>query len=438
MLPSLTDAIAMAGSDPRRALSIALEARAQLRQPGGEARSFISSASIESVERLTDGPLLGCVYSVKDNIDIAGMRTTCGSRVLENSPPSSEDAWIVKALNAAGARCIGKNNMHEFALGGTGFNARYGTTPNPWDATRHVGGSSSGSALAIAWGEVHLAIGTDSGGSVRMPASFAGIAGYKPTPGTLPMHGVAGASWSMDCLGLFTRTVADTVAVWGAIGPLDQDEPPARPRLAYLHDQSMGRVDARVWTRYLEAMETLRMGGFDLTGVSLPGFDIAPYVLVSVVYPEVASAHHELLRSHANLYEADIRGLVSVGEIWSGRNYIDAQRIRTVLRARLENIIAPYDGLLTPTVAMPPPKFCEIPRVEGDPPGSPLYPVIRFTVLFNVISYPAISLPAGLDENGLPVGLQVIGRPRRDRALLGMALEIERSLGVLPALPAPT
>jgi aspartyl-tRNA(Asn)/glutamyl-tRNA(Gln) amidotransferase subunit A len=134
------------------------------------------------------------------------------------------------------------------------------------------------------------------------------------------------------------------------------------------------------------------------------------------------------------LYEPDIRALISIGELWSARHYLDAQRVRTVLRARLERIIGPYDALLTPTVALPPPRFGETPRVEGDPPGSPLYTMIRFTVLFNVVSYPAISVPAGRDSDDLPVGLQVVGRPGQDGALLGIAVAIERALG--PLVPA--
>jgi aspartyl-tRNA(Asn)/glutamyl-tRNA(Gln) amidotransferase subunit A len=379
------------------------------------------------------GPLVGCIFSVKDNIDVAGTITTCGSRVLENSMPASEDAWIVKALKRSGAQCIGKNNMHEFALGGTGYNFRFGTTPNPWDSTRHVGGSSGGSALAVANGEVHLAIGTDSGGSVRMPASLAGIVGFKPTAGVLPMRGVVGASWSMDCLGLFTRTVSDCRVVWKAIVPAEESLLGNRPRVAYLKDFSMGRVESAVWDTYLQTIEKIRTAGFELNGISIEGLEACPYVCVSIVYPEVASAHHELLRRCPELYESDIRGLISIGELWSARMYLDAQRIRTVLRARFERLIESYDALLTPTVPVQPPKFGEKSRVEGDPPGSPLYTMIRFTVPFNVMSYPAISLPAGLDRDNLPVGLQVVGKPGRDHSLLGIAEEIERFLGPMPS-----
>jgi aspartyl-tRNA(Asn)/glutamyl-tRNA(Gln) amidotransferase subunit A len=194
----------------------------------------------------------------------------------------------------------------------------------------------------------------------------------------------------------------------------------------------MGRVESAVWANYLQTIEKLKQSGFELEGISVEGFDACPYVCVSVVYPEVASAHHELLRASPNLYEADIRALISVGELWSARMYLDAQRIRSVLRTRFERIMKPYDALLTPTVPVQPPRFGDKPRVEGDPPGSPLYTMIRFTVPFNVMSCPAISVPMGLDSEGLPAGLQVVGKPGQDASLLGMALEIEQALGTMP------
>jgi aspartyl-tRNA(Asn)/glutamyl-tRNA(Gln) amidotransferase subunit A len=429
-LPDLTTAIADASGDRHRAFRLAESAALSIAKGlEGERRSFISvGASPATADAVAVGPLTGTIFSVKDNIDVGGQVTTCGSRVLENAPPATEDAWIVSTLKDAGAICVGKNNLHEFALGATGQNVRFGDTPNPFDAGRHVGGSSGGSTIAVADGEVHLAIGTDSGGSVRMPASFAGITGYKPTPGVLPMYGVAGASWSMDCLGLLTRSVGDMRRVWDAIVPQSGAADAKAPRIAYLHDHSMGRVAAPIWSHYLATIAKLRDAGFELQGVSVPGLEICPQVCVSVVYPEVASAHLELMRAHSHLYEQDVRALVALGELWSGRNYLDAQRIRTVVRARLEDAISEYDFLLTPTIAIQPLHFGETARVEGDPPGSALYPIMRFTVPFNVVSYPAISVRSGLDRDALPVGLQVIARPRNDAALLATAEKLEQTL----------
>jgi aspartyl-tRNA(Asn)/glutamyl-tRNA(Gln) amidotransferase subunit A len=216
--------------------------------------------------------------------------------------------------------------------------------------------------------------------------------------------------------------------VWDAIVPQSGAADAKAPRIAYLHDHSMGRVAAPIWSHYLATIAKLRDAGFELQGVSVPGLEICPQVCVSVVYPEVASAHLELMRAHSHLYEQDVRALVALGELWSGRNYLDAQRIRTVVRARLEDAISEYDFLLTPTIAIQPLHFGETARVEGDPPGSALYPIMRFTVPFNVVSYPAISVRSGLDRDGLPVGLQVIARPRNDAALLATAEKLEQTL----------
>jgi aspartyl-tRNA(Asn)/glutamyl-tRNA(Gln) amidotransferase subunit A len=434
ILPSLAQALATVGDDRSRALALARAAADEVRRSGSEARSFISVAEDSAIGGgLTTGSLLGCVFSVKDNIDVRGFATTCGSRLFENRRPAS-DAWVVTALQAAGAQCIGKNNMHELALGATGINPWFGTTTTPWDASRSAGGSSGGSAVAVTRRQVHISIGTDSGGSVRIPASMCGVVGLKPTAGALPLQGVEGAALTMDSLGIFATEVGDVRRVWDAIGPQQRRFPAAhQPRLAYLHDDSMGRVDARVWDRYRVSVESLRSGGMNLTGISIPGFSAAPYVCVSVVYPEIASLHYDLVREHPELYSGDIRALIYLGELWSARNYVDAQRLRGVLRDRLRAIAQPYDAILTPTAAVQPPRIGEKAQVEGDPPGSELYTFMRFTVALNVTGYPAISIPAGQDRDGLPVGLQIIGKPGGDTALLDLAQTIENALGVMPA-----
>ena len=218
-VPSLPDTLELVRSKRASAGEIARSAMASLSQDR-QFNTFIDIAErAEALPSRNSEALLGCIFSLKDNIDLAGMRTTCGSRVFADAPPASENSWIAAALKNAGAICIGKNNMHEFALGVTGENPVFGTTINPWDKTRGVGGSSGGSASAVALRQVHLSLGTDSGGSVRMPAGLTGIVGFKPTAGALPLTGVAGAAWTIDSLGLFTATVADLRTVWAAIVP---------------------------------------------------------------------------------------------------------------------------------------------------------------------------------------------------------------------------
>jgi aspartyl-tRNA(Asn)/glutamyl-tRNA(Gln) amidotransferase subunit A len=434
-LPKLAEALAEAAADPGRASRLARAAADAVRPHGGDSRSFISVAEDAALGApLPAGPLLGCIFAAKDNIDVAGLPTTCGSRLLEGVVPD-RDAWIVAALRAAGAACIGKNNMHELALGATGINERFGTTACPWDAGRSAGGSSGGSAVAVARRQVHLSLGTDSGGSVRIPAAMCGIVGFKPSGGALPLAGVAGAALTLDSLGLFALEVGDIERVWEVVSPGPEPARVPQGRLAYLCDESMGRVEPAVWERYQDALERLRRGGMQLAGIPMPGLEIAPQVCVAIVYPEVASLHHRLIREHPELYSPDIRALFHLGELWPASLYVDAQRLRIVLRRRLRAMLGDFDAILTPTAAIQPPRLGEPAQVAGDPPGSQLYTFMRFTVALNATGYPAISVPAGLDRDGLPVGLQVIGRPRRERQLLAAARRIEAVLGTMPAPP---
>jgi aspartyl-tRNA(Asn)/glutamyl-tRNA(Gln) amidotransferase subunit A len=436
-LPQLSQAITSVAQDPGRAVALARRMADEARRSDSAAHAFITIADGASLgEEPAAGPLLGCIFAVKDNIDVRGLPTTCGSRLFDGHVAKA-DAGVVTALKAAGALCIGKNNMHELALGATGVNPRFGTTTTPWDAARSAGGSSGGSAVSVALRQVHISLGTDSGGSVRIPASMCGIVGFKPTAGALPLQGVAGAALSLDSLGIFSLEVADLRRVWDAIAPAKPRPRPKRKlRLAFLQDESMGRVSPPVWERYKEAVAALRGSGIDVTGISMPGFAAAPYVCISIVYPEVASLHYDLVRQKPQLYSGEIRALVYLGELWSARHYVDAQRLREVLRARMQAVTAPYDAVLTPTAAIQPPRIGEVAHVAGDPPGSGLYTFMRFTVALNATGYPAISVPAGLDGDGLPVGLQIIGKPRADAALLDVAQRVEEVLGVMP--PPPT
>ena len=195
----------------------------------------------------------------------------------------------------------------------------------------------------------------------------------------------------------------------------------------------MGPVDPRVWERYQESVDSLKRANFNLTGVSIEGFETAPHVALSVAYPEIASSHMELMRSSAKLYDPAILALLYLGELWSGRNYLDAQRARSLLRHRFWKLISPFDVVLTPTVAAQPPLIGQPAKVEGDSKGTELSTLMRFTVPFNVTGYPAISVPAGLDSDGLPVGLQLIGKPNSDTSLLKIARQVEDVLGIMPS-----
>ena len=271
----LATALRQVAGDPAKAAQLARAAAAAVRPTDPPYHAFISvdPDPRAAADRHSDA-LLGCVFSIKDNIDLAGFRTTC-SAMLADAPIATADAWIVKALKRAGAVCIGKNNMHEFALGATGASPMFGTTVNPWDHGRNVGGSSGGGASAVALRQVHLSLGTDSGGSVRMPASFTGITGFKPTPGVLPMDGVAG---DLDPrlprpVHADRRRPAHDLA-GDRRGRAGAAEPPAAPGISQrtIH----GGVHPVVWAQYQAALERLRGAGLDLVPISIEGFRPLP------------------------------------------------------------------------------------------------------------------------------------------------------------------
>jgi aspartyl-tRNA(Asn)/glutamyl-tRNA(Gln) amidotransferase subunit A len=436
MIPDFVESIADSQQDHEKAASLAQSVASWLLSPESDSSSFISiSRPSDFSEESPRGRLSGCIYSVKDNIDVLGLPTTCGSRLFQNREPSS-DAWLVRRLRNAGAHCVGKNNMHELALGATGVNPTFGTTRNPWAQERIAGGSSGGSAVSVALRQVHVAIGTDSGGSVRLPAAMCGVVGFKPTGGSVPLDGVQGAAWSIDNIGLFATAVADVASVWEEIRPSVDAKRHRTGRIAYLEEDRTGAVAQPVWDAYLAAIRQLQAGGLDLIGVSIPHLDAAPYVCVSVVYPEVASQHRELVRNHADLYSEDIRNLIYLGELWSARNYIDAQRLRSALEAEFRMHMTPYDAILMPTAAVQPQTIDEASQAAVKSSNDDLYTLMHYTVLFNVIGYPAISIPAGTDSDGLPVGLQAVGWPRDDIGLLEIAQTIEDHLGKMPAPPS--
>lgn len=379
--------------------------------------------------------LSGLTFSVKDNIDVSGLRTTCGAAALADAPQVERDATIVSVLRQAGAGFVGKNNMHEFALGPTGANAHFGDALNPWCPSRLAGGSSSGSASAVAQGLSDVSVGTDSGGSVRIPAAFCGVVGFKPSIGKVPMNGVTGASWSIDTLGFFARDMAQMERLWDVLeraAILPQEK---RLRLGYLADDSLGRAENSVWLAYKDTLRKLADEGHELAPVSLAAFDIGSHLCLVSAYTDSASFHHDLVRQRGGLYAPSTRTVLAIGEALEARIYLDAQRLRSLLASRMESVLKDIDALLMPTVAVRPPRVGETPKVTGDT-GAPITTMIRFTALWNCVGNPALALPTGLGADDLPTSIQIVGKYNEDRQLLAVAKRVEQALGPMarPAL----
>ncbi|MEX0922493.1 MAG: amidase [Rhodovibrionaceae bacterium] len=381
-------------------------------------------------------PLYGIPYSCKDLIGTRDLPTTAASPAWADYQTGA-DAEIVAQLEALGAVLIGKNNLHEWALGTTGVNAHYGTAVNPYDPTRLAGGSSTGSAIAVARGYASFALGTDTGGSVRAPAALCGLVGFKPSHGRLSTEGVLPFSWSFDHIGLFARSVADTALIFSLLAPgpeLRQDKPLkiGLPRAFYFE-----HCDPEILAAVEAAAGALQERGAELRDVAFTEpLELSRSASITVQMAEAASFHRPHLEARAARYSEEFRAGLALGQSLLATHYIDAKRMVEAYRRDAARILEEVDFLLTPAcpIFAPPlgtEQVTETGIVEGA--GNAL---TRYTSLFNMTGQPAIVLPLGLGRGGLPMGLQLVGRGGGDEALLAAALRMEDS-GIVQRPPPP-
>jgi aspartyl-tRNA(Asn)/glutamyl-tRNA(Gln) amidotransferase subunit A len=416
--------------NPADAMRVAARLQDTLRSDPPPLNAFLNLCPLP--ETLVDGPLAGVLFAVKDNIEVGGAPLTYGSTGSPEMPET--DAPVVAALRRAGALCVAKTNLGQFACSVN--TSHFGEVCNPWDLATNPGGSSSGSAAAVASGYVDFSIGTDAGGSVRIPASLCGIVGFRPTGGTLDLRGVGGTPWSVDNFGFMTRSVADVQHVMGTLDwhvePAATDTP---MRLGVLLDESFGKMAANVRSVYEGAVTALRDAGYALSEISLPGFELAPFVIALIAYSEVGAQHRDRIRSEPEAFHPDIRRLIRFGQLLTAGEYADAVRAQFVIRERYRAVVDEFDGVVTPTMPTTAPRRGEDPFVPGDDPLSALFTFMRFTCLFNITGHPSITLHAGLADDGLPVGIQLIGTHGRDLDLLELARGVEDTLGAAPTPP---
>jgi aspartyl-tRNA(Asn)/glutamyl-tRNA(Gln) amidotransferase subunit A len=377
------------------------------------------------------GPLHGLPISVKDLIDVAGAPTTAASRIRAGHV-AAEDAPLVKRLREAGAVIIGKCNLHEFALGTTNDESAFGPVRNPRDPRRSPGGSSGGSAAAVATDMCWASMGSDTGGSIRIPAAACGVVGLKPGFGEISMAGVIPLSVSLDHVGPLTRSVADAWTVYAALTGAEM--PPAlgmivsRLRLGKLGGYFLERLDNDVRKRFEEALNRLVSAGASMVDVTINHASTIALTYMNIVLPEAAAFHAKTLDRAPQSYSEGVLTRLKAGREIPAEDYKAAQRDRATLRDEVDRGLMKCDALVLPTLPIPAPLLgaTTVSIGSGEEPLRPL--MLRLTQLFNLTGHPAISLPCGDTPEGLPCGLQLVGRRQQTVNLLNLALRCERHL----------
>ena len=371
------------------------------------------------------GPLHGVPVAVKDIIDTNRLRTTMGSRHFAAHVPE-QDAPVVTRLRSAGAVIVGKTTTHEFAYGPTGDVSANGPTANPHDPTRMAGGSSAGSAAAVAAGLVPLAVGTDTGGSVRIPAALCGVVGLRPSFGRVPTSGVFPLSWSLDTVGPLAGTVADLTVGWQCLtgtGP-ETPDPPSRLRLGVPTEGWFARVDERVAAAVEALVRRLVAAGAAAHPVTVPDAQELAEVYRVVQAGEVAAIHLDRMREAPGLFQPETLARLGTAERVPAWEYARALRRLGELRARALSRLAGLDLLVLPTVPILAPPLGARDTDLGGGWTSPREALLAFTAPWSVLGLPAVSVPLRAE---LPVGAQLVGLPGGDEELLAAATVVERA-----------
>ena len=405
----------------------AADLRAFITPPGDQARPDAKRAQ-QRLARREAGALLGVPIAIKDLFATRGLRTTAGSRILRDWVPS-RDAALVTRLRAAGAVIFGKTNLHEFAYGVTNANPWWGIARNPRDVRRSPGGSSGGSAIAVVAGLCAAALGSDTGGSIRIPAALCGCVGLKPTYGLLPLDGVVPLGWSLDHAGPLTRTIEDAGILLDALSGGRAWKQAQRVitrglRVGILHDSIVQPLQPGVSRQVERVAAALRRHGLRVRDVRLPEMAWTVATQLVTLRAEASAAHARWIRARPRAYGPDVRIRLQLGALVSGADYVLAQRMRAKIKDVVRRLFDDIDILLLPTTPITAPMVGERTvrwRTGEEPVDGAL---VRLTAPFNLTGVPALSVPYG-EVGGLPVGLQLVGRWNDEARVLAVGRLIE-------------
>jgi aspartyl-tRNA(Asn)/glutamyl-tRNA(Gln) amidotransferase subunit A len=378
------------------------------------------------------GPLHGVPISLKDLIDVRGSVTTAASLVRRNHVAAA-DAAVTTRLRAAGAILIGKTNLHEFALGTTNEDSAYGPARHPLDLNRSPGGSSGGSAAAVADGMCFGSIGTDTGGSIRIPAAICGLVGLKPGVGEVPTEGVVPLSVTLDHVGPIARSVEDAGLIHTVLRGGDAAGASALTngavRLGIARDYFFELLDTQVRSCFDAGCERLRSAGAVIDDVVVPHAGDVPAIYSHIVLAEGAAYHANTLERRPNDYTPNVRARLEMGRYILAEDFARALRGRDLVRREVDAALRGIDALVLPAVPIAAPKI-GMPMVRIGANEEPARNVmLRCTQAFNISGHPAISIPCGVNADGLPIGLQLVGRFGMTSKLLETAAFVERHLG---------
>jgi aspartyl-tRNA(Asn)/glutamyl-tRNA(Gln) amidotransferase subunit A len=414
-------------------------------------RAFITATADQAMHRAEQldaelaagrdrGALHGIPIAVKDLFLTRGVRTTCGSLIYENYVPS-HNAAVVDRLEAAGAVILGKLNMHELAYGITSANPYFGAVRNPWNMEHSPGGSSGGSGAAVAANIVYAAMGSDTGGSIRIPASFCGTVGLKPTYGRVSRYGALPLAYTLDHMGPLARSVRDAALMLNYIAGHDKKDPSSsrHPVVDYVPDDGCSirglrlgfpetfffeELDPDVESAVRGALARAASLGAEVKPVFVPDMEAVNTVARLILLSEASAVYETQLENRAR-FGADVRILLDQGLLIPATDYINAQRLRRKIRGDFAKLWSEVDVMITPTTPNTAPRIGEMTVRLGGRDEDVRLASTRLVRGFNLLGYPALSIPCGLSSSGLPIGLQIVGPPFEEGVVLqvGAALE---------------
>ena len=402
-----------------------------------ELNAFITrnARAVDDARKVGQGPLAGVPLSVKDLILTRGMPTTAGSKTFGKKLPARADAPVARKLRRAGAVLLGKTNLHELAMGVTTVNEHYGPARNPWDTSRVAGGSSGGSAVAVASGMGAGSVGTDTRGSIRIPAACCGITGLKPTFGLIDTEGVIPLAATLDHLGPMTRSVEDAALLLGVmvgnkrsaarwLHAVD-DAPDPGIRLGVC-DTLFEKVDAAIATPVSEALEVFRRGGWSIGEVQIPLLEEAHAASGIITSAEALAFHLERLEANPEAIGPLVRSRLEKGRALTAVDYVKANMTRALFTAAWGEAFQGVDCVLAPVLAALPPRIDEHNVMINGEQSNTLDAFTRLTALANMAGIPALAIPCGISADGLPVSLQLIAAQGREDILLSLGAWYQR------------